>query len=53
MRLVIGKEDKVGEQRPAAAQTLRLRSQHCPCGQQLDICGGTHCPRCGRSVTRH
>jgi hypothetical protein len=25
----------------------------CGCGQDLDICTGTHCPRCGVRVTRH
>lgn len=23
----------------------------CHCGQELDICSRTHCPRCGSSVT--
>ena len=25
----------------------------CGCGQELDVCTGTHCPRCGVRVTRH
>ena len=25
----------------------------CGCGQDLDACTGTHCPRCGTSLTRH
>jgi hypothetical protein len=23
----------------------------CRCGQQLDCCARSHCPRCGRAVT--
>lgn len=22
----------------------------CRCGQELDVCHGTHCPRCGSTV---
>ena len=22
----------------------------CPCGQELDLCTGHHCPRCGTSI---
>jgi hypothetical protein len=25
----------------------------CGCGQDLDVCVGTHCPRCGTSLTVH
>jgi predicted amidophosphoribosyltransferase len=25
----------------------------CGCGQDLDACTRTHCPRCGTSLTRH
>ena len=25
----------------------------CACGQDLDICSGSHCPRCGTSLTAH
>jgi hypothetical protein len=25
----------------------------CMCGQDLDVCSGTHCPRCGTSVSAH
>jgi predicted amidophosphoribosyltransferase len=25
----------------------------CGCGQDLDVCTGTHCPRCGTSLTVH
>jgi len=25
----------------------------CGCGQDLDICSGTHCPRCGVRFSRH
>jgi hypothetical protein len=25
----------------------------CGCGQDLDVCAGTHCPRCGTSLTGH
>jgi len=25
----------------------------CGCGQDLDVRAGTHCPRCGTSLTRH
>ncbi len=25
----------------------------CGCGQDLDVCTGTHCPRCGTSLTSH
>ncbi|QIK67968.1 hypothetical protein G7072_17910 [Nocardioides sp. HDW12B] len=25
----------------------------CRCGQELDVCHGTHCPRCGSTVRRH
>jgi hypothetical protein len=25
----------------------------CACGQDLDICLGTHCPRCGTSLLAH
>lgn len=24
----------------------------CHCGQQLDVCGRAHCPRCGRTLRR-
>lgn len=23
----------------------------CHCGQELDVCHGTHCPRCGATVS--
>ncbi len=26
------------------------RVRDCACGQQLDMCAGAHCPRCGRSL---
>src|SRR4051812_3981184 len=25
----------------------------CGCGQDLDVCTGTHCPRCGTSLVAH
>jgi hypothetical protein len=25
----------------------------CGCGQELDVCTGTHCPRCGTSIHLH
>ena len=25
----------------------------CGCGQELDVCTRTHCPRCGTSLTSH
>jgi predicted amidophosphoribosyltransferase len=25
----------------------------CGCGQDLDVCSGTHCPRCGTSLLAH
>jgi hypothetical protein len=25
----------------------------CACGQDLDVCAGSHCPRCGTSLTAH
>lgn len=28
----------------------RALSPMCRCGQDLDICTGTHCPRCGATV---
>jgi hypothetical protein len=33
--------------------STRSTSHHlalCGCGQDLDVCAGTHCPRCGSSV---
>ncbi|MGH3445001.1 MAG: hypothetical protein ACRDPB_06465 [Nocardioidaceae bacterium] len=27
-----------------------LRSFDCRCGQTLDVCSHTHCPRCGRTL---
>ncbi len=26
------------------------RPDTCPCGQDLDLCAGRHCPRCGTSI---
>jgi hypothetical protein len=28
----------------------RSLSATCRCGQELDVCHGTHCPRCGSTV---
>ncbi|MEO5709214.1 MAG: hypothetical protein ABIQ59_05290 [Nocardioidaceae bacterium] len=25
----------------------------CGCGQDLDLCSGVHCPRCGILITTH
>ncbi len=35
----------------AQAHARRLQSTDCRCGQQLDMCAGAHCPRCGRSLS--
>lgn len=32
---------------PALAEP---RSDTCTCGQELDSCRGSHCPRCGTSI---
>jgi len=29
----------------------RELSSSCRCGQELDVCHGTHCPRCGSTVS--
>jgi len=31
-------------------QQRQLLSQVCRCGQELDICTRSHCPRCGANV---
>ncbi len=28
----------------------RSLSQMCACGQDLDVCSGEHCPRCGAVI---
>jgi hypothetical protein len=33
--------------------TLHQVSPICGCGQDLDVCTGTHCPRCGTSLIGH
>jgi len=33
--------------------TLHQVSPICGCGQDLDVCTGTHCPRCGTSIHQH
>jgi hypothetical protein len=34
--------------------TVVLVARHtCGCGQELDLCGGSHCPRCGAWTGRH
>jgi hypothetical protein len=35
----------------SAAERGELASV-CRCGQELDVCHGTHCPRCGSTVSR-
>ena len=32
--------------------SVRERASACHCGQELDVCHGTHCPRCGSTVGR-
>ena len=35
------------------AATVALTSPPvCGCGQDLDVCHGTHCPRCGANLLR-
>ncbi len=53
MRHVVTKEDKVtNDKRPTPVRARGTRARACPCGQQLDICGRAHCPRCGRTLSR-
>ncbi len=51
MSLVIAKDKKnTVDNQPVLR---RARGQHfrdCACGQQLDVCTRTHCPRCGRTL---
>jgi hypothetical protein len=51
MSLVIGKETKktVGND-PVVRRVRGQRARDCACGQQLDVCTRTHCPRCGRTL---
>jgi hypothetical protein len=51
MRLVTVNDSDVA---PAEALTgsTATRLRDCPCGQQLDLCAGAHCPRCGRALTQ-
>jgi hypothetical protein len=40
----------------ASAQTATIARQllsTCGCGQDLDVCTGNHCPRCGTSLIGH
>jgi predicted amidophosphoribosyltransferase len=38
----------------AVTATVRAESPSvCGCGQDLDVCAGTCCPRCGTSLTGH
>jgi hypothetical protein len=41
-----------GSNRVVAISDWRV-SRVCGCGQDLDICAGTHCPRCGTSLHGH
>jgi hypothetical protein len=34
-----------------ATTTERRTPPVCGCGQDLDVCTGTHCPRCGAFLT--
>jgi len=40
------------DKRPVLTRVRRQRSRSCTCGQQLDVCGREHCPRCGRTLHR-
>jgi hypothetical protein len=34
-------------------QTWRSTAPVCGCGQDLDVCTGSHCPRCGTLLAAH
>jgi len=53
MGLVITKDSKNGfDITPVAHHVRGSGSRACDCGQQLDVCTRTHCPRCGRTLHR-
>ncbi|MGZ4426457.1 MAG: hypothetical protein ACXVXE_00845 [Nocardioidaceae bacterium] len=42
-----------GSTQVEASADRRTTPPVCGCGQDLDICTGAHCPRCGTSLLRH
>ena len=51
MSLVIAKEPKNNvDNQPVVRRVRGQRARACACGQQLDVCTRTHCPRCGRTL---
>jgi len=40
------------DKRPVLTRVRCQKSRSCTCGQQLDVCGREHCPRCGRTLHR-
>lgn len=40
-----------GKLKDKAGTTLRP-SKKCRCGQELDVCSRSHCPRCGSNLPR-
>ena len=36
--------------RPVLDMASRVIGATCGCGQDLDTCTGSHCPRCGTSI---
>lgn len=51
MRLVTVNEAEIATADVApGAKAICMTLSDCACGQQLDLCRGDHCPRCGRSL---
>lgn len=51
MSLVIAKDSKNSiDKQPVARRARGQHTRSCGCGQQLDVCTRTHCPRCGRTL---
>jgi len=47
-------EQHASESAPVVPITdWRRSSPVCDCGQELDVCSGAHCPRCGTTLTRY
>ncbi|HET7387061.1 MAG TPA: hypothetical protein VFJ19_10400 [Nocardioidaceae bacterium] len=50
MTAVITEKIRTATERRPARTPSALRSVDCHCGQTLDVCSHTHCPRCGRTL---